>query len=62
MKGTRTEVYHEQITKFEQYIDAERYNEAQLVYEELDKLLHPDNYLRKLLRFQLASIKGALSD
>ena len=58
MTDTRTEVYHGKITQFEHHIDAEDYDKAQLVFEELDKLLHPDNYLRKLLRFQLASIKG----
>lgn len=57
MADTRTQVYQDQIAKFESYVDSERHHEAELVYEELDKLLHPDNYLRKLLKFQLASIK-----
>lgn len=58
MSDTRTDLYLEKINLFECCIDSEDYFNARLIFEELDGLLHPNNYLRKLLRFQLASIKG----
>lgn len=58
MTDTRTARYHNVLARFEQAIDAENYDEAQTAYKELDALLHPDNILRKLLRFELGSVKG----
>ena len=40
----------------------ENYSLAKEEFDKLDKLLHPDNYLRKLLSFDLASVKGSEVD
>ncbi|MCH7423887.1 AAA family ATPase [Shewanella sp. MM_2022_3] len=58
MSDTRTETYYQLMSKFEAAIDSDNYNIAKIVYQELELLLHPENHLRKLLKFQLASVKG----
>jgi len=59
MKDTRTDVFHKTIQQFEKAIEAEDYQLSKTTYEELDKLLHPNNHLRKLLKFDLISIKDS---
>ncbi len=59
MSDTRTETYKNKLSEFENAIDAEDYNSAKVAFEELDKLLHSNNYLRKLLKLELASINMA---
>lgn len=62
MKEIMTNVFNTTITDFDKAIENEDYPKATLIYSELDKLLHPQNSLRKLLRFQLASIHEASND
>ncbi len=57
MPDTRTELFNRLIKSFGENIDAENYNEALKIYNQLDLILHPQNQLRKLLKFQLAAIK-----
>lgn len=57
MEDTRTDTYKEKISEFEIAITEENYSAAEAVYQELDKLLHSENYLRKLLRLELVSIR-----
>lgn len=57
MVDTRTEVFISAINRFSTAIEKEDYEEAKSIFSDLDKLLHPDNHIRKLLRFQLAAIK-----
>jgi len=57
MKDTRTDIFHETIKKFEIAIEQEDYKLSKITYDKLDKLLHPNNHLRKLLKFDLISIK-----
>ena len=59
MEDTRTEIYKNSIRNFQNAIVIENYHLAKEEFDKLDKLLHPDNYLRKLLSFDLASIKGS---
>lgn len=59
MEDTRTEIYKNSIEDFQNAIIDENYPLAKEEFDKLDKLLHPDNYLRKLLSFDLASIKGS---
>lgn len=59
MEDTRTEIYKKSIEDFQNAIIDENYPLAKEEFDKLDKLLHPDNYLRKLLSFDLASIKGS---
>lgn len=58
MSDTRTSTYHKTIDQFGQSISNENYELAKKEFEELDKMLHPDNHLRKLLKLQLVGIKG----
>lgn len=59
MADTRTDAYINELTEFENAISQENYVAAKSSFDELDLLLHPDNYLRKLLRLELASIQEA---
>ena len=56
MSDTRTEIYKETISTFDKAIEQENYSIAKQAFDKLDGLLHPNNHLRKLLRFDLASI------
>lgn len=62
MGDTRTEIYKNSIRDFQNAITDENYSLAKEEFDKLDKLLHPDNYLRKLLSFDLASVKGSEVD
>jgi predicted ATP-binding protein involved in virulence len=62
MEDTRTEIYKNSIKDFQNAIAVENYSLAKEEFDKLDKLLHPDNYLRKLLSFDLASVKGSEVD
>jgi predicted ATP-binding protein involved in virulence len=62
MEDTRTEIYKNSIIDFQNAITDENYSLAKEEFDKLDKLLHPDNYLRKLLSFDLASVKGSNVD
>lgn len=57
MQDTRTDIFLAKIKDFSRVIEIEEYDKAYAIYEDLDQLLHPQNTIRKLLKFQLASIK-----
>lgn len=56
MKTLRTEMYHNLMEEFGVAVDEENEEKAKLIYNKLNKLLHPLNPQRKLLCFQLAKI------
>lgn len=56
MKTLRTEIYKRLIDNFGDAVDEGDNDRAQSLYNELDMLLHPSSYQRKLLKFQLAKI------
>jgi predicted ATP-binding protein involved in virulence len=58
MSDTRTESYYKLMSDFESAIDSDDYEKSKRIYQELELLLHPENHLRKLLKFQLAAVKG----
>lgn len=58
MSDTRTEKYYQEISNFEKAVDSDDYLAAESAYIELDSLLHPNNNMRKLLKLELASVKG----
>ncbi|MEI7707906.1 MAG: AAA family ATPase [Chlorobium sp.] len=62
MHDTRTDIFLLKIDAFGKAIEAEEYDNAYAIYADLDQLLHPHNTIRKLLKFQLASIKEAEID
>lgn len=57
MTDTRTQTFNQLVKEFQAAIDKEDYNEASNIYEQVNLLLHPENTLRKLFKFQLAGIK-----
>ena len=58
MFDTRTEKYYQEIDSFEIAIEKNDFLAAKSAYVELDSLLHPNNNMRKLLKLELASVKG----
>ncbi|MGF1788579.1 AAA family ATPase [Photobacterium swingsii] len=59
MVDTKTELYQCKLLEFETAIKMNDYHIASLAFNDLDALLHPENILRKLLKFELASISEA---
>jgi len=62
MHDTRTDIFMSTINEFSKAIESEEYDKAYAIYYNLDQLLHPQNAIRKLLKFQLAAIKEAAID
>jgi len=58
MNDTRTPLYHSVLAEFESAVNEENSEKALSAYSKIDDFLHPENHLRKLLKFQLAAIKG----
>ncbi|NNA66199.1 AAA family ATPase [Pseudomonas gessardii] len=58
MSDTRTPLYHSVLAEFENAINEENYEKALSAYTKINDFLHPENHLRKLLKFQLAAIEG----
>lgn len=56
MQDTRTNIYQETIKQFETYIEQEDDKQAQETFKILEKLLHPNNHLLKLFKFDLISL------
>lgn len=57
MKSLRTDLFTSLIEGFEKAIDDENVKVAESIYQQIDDMLHPQNELRKLLKFQLIGIK-----
>ncbi|WP_290789770.1 AAA family ATPase [Flavihumibacter sp. UBA7668] len=57
MKNLRTEIFEKLISQFDKAIEEENIGTAEEIYSQLDKLLHSENTLRKLLKFQLAGLR-----
>ncbi|URQ85564.1 AAA family ATPase [Pseudoalteromonas sp. SCSIO 43088] len=62
MYDLRTNVFKDSIIKFDSAIEEENYDAALSAFYSLDSMLHPNNHMRKMLKFQLASIKGVAID
>lgn len=62
MCDLRTTLFKDTIVRFESAIEEENYDAALRAYDSLDSMLHPNNHMRKMLKFQLASIKGVAID
>ena len=59
LKETTSEIYRQALEGFNAAVEAEDPESAMGYHEQLDKMLHPANPLRKLLKLQLASIGDA---
>lgn len=57
MQSLRTDLFTSIIESFGKAIDSENIEQAEIIYQQIDDLLHPQNELRKLLKFQLIGIK-----
>lgn len=57
MSDTRTPAYHDASDDFDKAVDEGDYDSAKKAFETLNGLLHPENHMRKLLAFQLGSLK-----
>ena len=57
MNNLRTEIFKKLISQFDKSIEEENIQSAEEIFNQLDNLLHPENTLRKLLKFQLAGIR-----
>nr|WP_314496798.1 AAA family ATPase [uncultured Chryseobacterium sp.] len=57
MKSLRTDLFTNLLACFDNAIDEENRENAELIYHQIDDMLHPQNELRKLLKFQLIGIK-----
>ena len=58
MEDTRTAIFNKLIDEFQKQIEICDYENASSNFEKINSLLHPQNQLRKLMKFQLAAIKG----
>ncbi|MCP4148897.1 MAG: AAA family ATPase [bacterium] len=59
LEKTVSDEYIELTKTFGQAVYNEDAETAKRVYKQLDKLLHPENHLRKLLRIQMAGLGGS---
>ncbi|MGC0119397.1 AAA family ATPase [Pseudoalteromonas piscicida] len=62
MSDLRTQLFNVSMQEFEQAVEDENYIKAESAFEKLESMLHPHNHMKKMLRFQLASIRGASHD
>lgn len=58
MNDTRTIIYHEAMYQFQKAVNNDDFEAGSIAFSQLDKMLHPQNHLRKLLSFQLGALKG----
>lgn len=57
MSNLRTKIFNDLISRFNKAVEDENYDNAEGIYKQIDGLLHPENTLRKLLKFQLAGLR-----
>jgi predicted ATP-binding protein involved in virulence len=62
MQDTRTTIFKKTMSDFEAAIENEDYSLAKTTFDIIDIMLHPQNPLKKLLKFQLASIYSISND
>jgi energy-coupling factor transporter ATP-binding protein EcfA2 len=56
MSETRTDSYSNAMNGFNEAIEREDYEKARVQFELIDKMLHPENSLKKILKIQLAGL------
>lgn len=62
LEETRSQTYLETMNDFEEALNQENVQQAELLFSTLNKMLHPRNPVIKILEIQLASIGGELDD
>lgn len=58
LNNTHSELYYELLSDFDMALNDLDIHKATHVFEKIDKLLHPDNHLRKVFKIQLGSLGG----
>lgn len=58
LKTTHSALYNELLSQFYKALDDFNVEKAQISYEKLEKMLHSENHLRKILRIQMSSLGG----
>ncbi|MBN8203484.1 AAA family ATPase [Bacillus sp. NTK034] len=58
LKNTHSELYYHILKEFDEALDNLDIKKATESYNEIDKLLHPANHLRKVFKIQLGSLGG----
>ncbi|MDQ1351240.1 MAG: hypothetical protein QG657_1542 [Acidobacteriota bacterium] len=58
LEKTISDKYFDLTKKFQEAIYKEDLDTAKKTYNKLDKILHPDNHVRKLMRIQMAALGG----
>lgn len=61
MEDTKSSLYEETLKKFDKAMDQEDFESAKYYYNVMNEMLHPKNYLRKVLQIQMAK-SGELID
>ncbi len=62
LEKTDSDKYLQLTEKFQRAISKEDIVTAKKVYHQLDKILHPGNHLRKLMRIQMAPLGGEVTE
>ncbi|MBU8880624.1 AAA family ATPase [Bacillus sp. FJAT-29790] len=62
LRDTHTEVYHETLNAFDKSLSSFDSRNAKILYNQIDKMLHPENHLRKVLKIQMASLERINND
>jgi len=57
MNDLRTGIFNKLLSNFDRAIEEEDSEKAENIYSQINNLLHPENTLRKLLKFQLAGLR-----
>lgn len=56
MKDTRSEIYKKTIKEFEDALNSDNSEDAKNAFMKLDAMLHPNSYVRKILKLQMVSL------
>lgn len=62
LQSTMSSAYGYVVSDFNDALDSKNIDEAKIAYEQLNKMLHPSNTLRQLLKFQLISLESKTDD
>ncbi|MDD0821024.1 AAA family ATPase [Bacillus cereus] len=58
LKNTHSDLHYQLLREFNEALNNLDIRKANYYYDKIDKLLHPDNHLRKIFKIQLSSLGG----
>lgn len=62
LKNTHSEIYQEILNAFDNALSNFDSKSAIRLYNQMDKMLHPENHLRKVMKIQMASLERIIHD